>query len=67
MIDYGTNKKKICGLTMAGDIYYVATRLVNYKRKVWKIDPLDKNIEYFGFVWCGIEFFNMLYHGFIAE
>ena len=52
---------------MMGDVYYVATRLVNYKRKVWKIDPLDKNIEYFGFVWCAIEFSNMLYHGFIAQ
>ena len=56
-------------MTLIGDVYYVGSRLIKYKQNVWRpdIDPLDKNLEYFGIVWCAIEFTNMLYFGFIAK
>lgn len=55
--------KTACGITAVGDIYYVGTRLYHYLQGTWQIEEIDKSIEYFGLVWCAIEFIDMVHFG----
>ena len=57
--------KTSCAITALGDIYYVGTRIYHYLQGTWNIAPCDANIEYFGFVWCAIEFIDMVYFGLV--
>lgn len=55
----------ISAVTAIGDIYYMGSRLYYYMKGVFNLEGPDKSIEYFGLIWCCIEFADMVHFGIV--